>query len=356
MQNNVDVLMCDVSNLFVRSYCVLNVINENGQDVSGIVGTINILASIISKQNPKMVVAVYDGKGGSTKKRKQFADYKQGRKFPRKINTQYGAGSEESRQQNFVWQMQKLYEFMNHLPIMQVVVDAYEADEILAYMTKKRFNENQVMILSSDKDFQQLVEDGRVSIYSHSTKTVINEAEVYDKFGALGGGIAVVKSIIPDKSDNIKSLASISNAKPIGVKTLNKIFPSLLSDKALTLDRFFECCEDIVNNDVDMILDNKDKKKAKQFKQHCQDLLNNKDLLQQRYNIVQLQDVDLSLRAISEIDGAVDSFKSNVMFNNIVLRKLFFKDGIPVNENDMERWKTHFLVLKSNTDKFLQTL
>ena len=54
-------------------------------------------------------------------------------------------------------QMGRLLEYLQNLPVTVVTIDNIEADDSIAYLTTNVFNDSRVSIMSSDKDFLQLV-------------------------------------------------------------------------------------------------------------------------------------------------------------------------------------------------------
>ena len=62
----------------------------------------------------------------------------------------------ESMKRQFVW----LNELLHGLPLTTMIYDGVEADDIMAYITTNILKEDeQAVIMSTDKDFLQLVDD-----------------------------------------------------------------------------------------------------------------------------------------------------------------------------------------------------
>ena len=60
--------------------------NEDGIHVGGIVGFLRSLAFNINMIRPTRTIVVFDGKGGSNRRRKIFPQYKMGRKMSYRLN------------------------------------------------------------------------------------------------------------------------------------------------------------------------------------------------------------------------------------------------------------------------------
>ena len=70
------VLIVDGLNLYLRVFAVNGTLNDNGVPVGGLVGFLRSLAYAIREINPTRVIIVYDGAGGSQRRRKIHSDYK----------------------------------------------------------------------------------------------------------------------------------------------------------------------------------------------------------------------------------------------------------------------------------------
>ena len=77
---NDSVLLIDGMNLFIRVFSAIPTTNEDGVHVGGIVGFLRSIGYTINMFRPTRVIIVFDGKGGSTRRRKLFPEYKQKRK------------------------------------------------------------------------------------------------------------------------------------------------------------------------------------------------------------------------------------------------------------------------------------
>jgi 5'-3' exonuclease len=77
---NSRVLIIDGLNLFLRNFSVNGMLNDNGIPIGGVMGFLKSLALSIREVNPTRVVVAFDGKGGSTRRRKILPSYKNNRK------------------------------------------------------------------------------------------------------------------------------------------------------------------------------------------------------------------------------------------------------------------------------------
>ena len=76
-------MIVDAYNQFIRGYIVDPSKNPNGSPIGGIRTFINIFNKLTREVQPDLLVLVWDGKGGSKKRRAMNKSYKGGRKPPR---------------------------------------------------------------------------------------------------------------------------------------------------------------------------------------------------------------------------------------------------------------------------------
>ena len=77
----------------------------------------------------------------------------------------------------------KLVEYYNQVPVMQFLFESAEADDIIAYIAQlKELEEAEKLIISSDKDFFQLLSSKTVQ-YCPIQKEALNQNSILSKFG-----------------------------------------------------------------------------------------------------------------------------------------------------------------------------
>ena len=128
-------------------------------------------------------------------------------------------------------QMGKLSEYLQCLPITLISIDNIEADDTIAYLATEVFRPkgSEVIIMSDDKDFIQLV-DEKTSVWRPVEKKYYTPKEVVERFGIPSHNFIHYKVFMGDASDNIKGINGI------GIKTMQSRFPVLLESKHITLD------------------------------------------------------------------------------------------------------------------------
>ena len=125
------VMVIDALNMFIRNYIVNPMISSNGNPIGGAVGFLNSVKKLMREAKPDQVIICWDGAGGSQKRRQTVKEYKQGRK-PLRKNYKVEGMSVQSEKENMVWQQRILMEMLNEMPIIQLMLDRVEADDIIS--------------------------------------------------------------------------------------------------------------------------------------------------------------------------------------------------------------------------------
>lgn len=234
------VLIIDGHNTFIRTWTTNPQMNEDGDHVGGVVGSLKSIGYQIKKFNPTRVILTFDGKDGSKKRKKIHEDYKAGREKNRfRVNRQYDEmlTQEQERlsmKQQFVW----LHDVLNYLPIKVMMYDGIEADDVIGYITTSILKENEeIIIVSTDKDFLQLVSEN-VKVFSPTKKKLYDRQMVFDEYGLWPENLLLFRTLDGDKSDNIQGI------RGCGLKTFLKRFPEFREDRFISFDEFFELAEE----------------------------------------------------------------------------------------------------------------
>jgi len=228
-ESNDSVLLIDGMNLFIRVFSAIPTTNEDGVHVGGIVGFLRSLAFSINMIRPTRIIVVFDGKGGSNRRRKIFPQYKMGRKMSYRLNRAHDYLTRNEEQQMMIRQLNRVVEYLECLPITIVNMENNEADDVIGYCSKHVFKNKETTILSTDKDFLQLV-DNNTKLYSPTKKIMYDEEKVFEEYGIHPKNFLLYRVFDGDKSDGIPGIHGA------GMKTLVKLFPFLKDDGKYDID------------------------------------------------------------------------------------------------------------------------
>ncbi|HOK97731.1 MAG TPA: DNA polymerase I [Bacteroidales bacterium] len=159
------VLIDSYALIYRAYYAFINrpIFAPNGLNTSVIYGFLITLDDILRRENPTHLGAAFDISGVDTFRHKLYPAYKANReKTPEEI-------------QKSVPIIKDILQYMN-IPILQV--EGYEADDVIGTLAEKALQHNfQVLIVTPDKDYAQLVKEG-IKIYK--PKKAGNDAEILD--------------------------------------------------------------------------------------------------------------------------------------------------------------------------------
>lgn len=313
-KRNSKILIVDGLNTFIRSWTTNPTMNEDGEHTGGLVGTLRSIGYLIREYNPTRVIVVFDGKGGSSKRKKIFDGYKADRGKNRfRVNRQYPEMMNEedeslSMKRQFVW----LADTLNTLPITTMIYDGIEADDVIGYITAEVVKEGEeVVIVSTDKDFLQLVND-TTTVYSPTKKKLYSVDTVKEEYGIHPKNLLLFRTVDGDKSDNIPGV------KGCGLKTFLKAFPEFENDDLINFEEFFNLSEN--------------KSGLKIYK----NILDNKETILMNEKLMNLSEVKISTSDKLKI---LDRFnEDNKPFEKIEFLRVGLKYKILQNWKDINDW------------------
>ena len=225
--------LVDVSSLFFRAfYAVRPLTAPSGLPTNAIYGFLSMLMKLIKDEKPEYLVFCYDRKEPSFRK-DIYAEYKANRtEMPEDLAPQ-------------IPYIKKLAEVMG---IPSLEVPGFEADDLIGTLTcLGRKHKMEVMIVSGDKDFAQLLEE-HVYIYDTMKGVTIDAKGAIEKWGVPPSQFIDYQALVGDASDNIPGVMGIG---PKGAqklleeyKTLEGIFENIDSIKGALKEKLIKGKED----------------------------------------------------------------------------------------------------------------
>ena len=294
-------LIIDALNLFIRNYVVNPTLDNNGVPIGGSIGFLKSFQKLTRKTRPHEIIVAWDGIGGSQRKKSQNKNYKAGRK-PLRFNRRMVELDPKQQDQNRIYQQVRLHEYLNELPVMQLSYDGVEADDVIAYVSKhSHYKDWQKIIVSSDKDFFQLC-DENTAIYRPIQDALETEGSITMRFGIHPNNFALARAIAGDSSDNLKGVDRV------GLKSIAKNFSFLSESRQVDSGEIFEICE-----------------KTEKKKVIHRNILTQRNIVEQNYNLMQLYDPSFSLINKQSIDYNIANFEG--LGNGLNFKKMLFTDG-----------------------------
>ena len=229
-------LLIDGLNLFFRNFSAINAVNSNGVHIGGLGGFFRSLGALIRTIQPTQVYMVFDGVGSSNNRKNIIPEYKSNRNVSR-ITKHELFDNLEDEDDSKVDQIVRIIQYLKTLPVKTVSLPRVEADDIIAYLssTLPTQPEDRVFIVSSDKDYLQLVSD-KVIVYRPIEKEYYTTDTVKEKFNVTPHNFLLYKLLMGDNSDGVTGI------KGLGSKGLFKRFPEIAT-RDLSFDDLLDIAE-----------------------------------------------------------------------------------------------------------------
>lgn len=320
---NSRILIIDGLNTFIRVFSAVPALNDDGEHIGGVTGFLRSVASVIRDYKPTRCIVVFDGKGGSARRKKVYSQYKANRAVKTQFNRYQEFANLEDESLSMKRQFGRIIEYLQILPVTTLAVDNVEADDIIAYIANEIYTEDEqkVTIVSTDRDFLQLV-NHRINVWSPVKKILYNPVRLQEELGIPSTNYLMYRTFIGDKSDNIPGINGVA------LKTMLKHFPIMTEDRQISIDDIM----DYANG------------QDKPTRIH-EVVLNSKETLELNYNLMQLKNVDIpgnaKMLAINTVNDPVS--KTNVY----EFKKMFMMDKMYSIIKDVDTWLTAFNTLNA---------
>ena len=228
---------------------------NNGYQYGMVFQTLLQIKMMLDKKTWDSVYAIYDGDNSGYLRYQFYKDYKANRDkkyMEHSTETQYNKyisdyvhrvmeysrkkktdkknaentskNKYENDDENFQRQRAIIFSILEEISFRQIICEEVEGDDIIAQYVKERDSHENIVIVTSDRDLTQLVNDN-VSVYIPKLKKFITPKNDKELLGCPACNILLKKQICGDSSDNIKGI------KGMGETTLYKYFPKILTEK-----------------------------------------------------------------------------------------------------------------------------
>ena len=294
------IVIIDGMSLFVRQYCAFPSMSSHGYQVGGTVGFLKAMRRLVEDFRPDGVVVVWES-GGSARRRSIFSEYKMNRK-PEKLNRFYEDDIPDT-DENKLHQTKVLIKLLSCMPICQVYVTDCEADDVIAYLCRYKFKDDDKTILSTDRDFYQLMDVDGTIIYNVARKNFVVREDVKKEFHVSAKNFALAKAICGDGADNIDGVPGV------GYKTLAKRIPAFSLDESLLLDDVISYCQ-----------------ARREETAFYTKVVENEEKIRRNWKLVYLDATILTSDQVAKINHSVDNFTPSS--NKLKFLQLVVEDGI----------------------------
>jgi DNA polymerase-1 len=187
-------ILVDGSGYIFRAYYALPPMSrKDGTPVNAVFGFTNMLVKLIEDYSDEKLIVIFDASREN---------------FRNKIYPKYKANRGETPE-DLIPQFNLIKQSVKAFNIPQLELEGYEADDIIATYTNqaKKLNISS-LIISSDKDLMQLVND-QVEMLDPMKNKRIGIEEVIEKFGVKPNKVIQIQALTGDKIDNIPGAPGI---------------------------------------------------------------------------------------------------------------------------------------------------
>jgi DNA polymerase-1 len=198
-------ILIDGMSLVFRAYHAMaktNLQSPSGEPTYAVYGFVNFIESLLKKESPDLIAVAFD-LAAPTFRHELYENYKANRdEFPEPL----------------VPQLARIKSYLDLRGIPRIEIPGFEADDIIGALAKSRKDDN-VFCVTSDKDYYQLVDEHIKLLKPSKTQgkdfDLVDEAEVYNKFGVRPDQVIDVLALIGDTADNIPGVKGIGDKTAI---------------------------------------------------------------------------------------------------------------------------------------------
>ncbi len=217
------ILLVDGNSLVFRAYFATmsqRMSTKEGQPTNAVYGFANMMTKALEIINPNYCLVAWDT-GDKTFRHELFTEYK---------------GTRKDVDESLISQFPLVRSYLDHFVIKRLEISGYEADDIIGSLSQ-RFSDKKVVILTSDRDMLQLINE-HVSVLlmkkGISEMEEVNLEVLKTSYGLDPNQVIELKSLMGDSADNIPGI------KGVGEKTAMK----LLNDYQ-TLDGIYQHVDEL---------------------------------------------------------------------------------------------------------------
>lgn len=328
-----NLFIIDAYNLIYRMfYAIPEIHTREGIQVNAIFGVAKFLKSLAEENPDAFIIVATDT--GKTFRSEIFEEYKWTR---------------DRMPDNLRSQIDGVFELFSTAWIQILGKEGYEADDIIGTLSQKiSGSEKQVVIISSDKDLCQFVDDGSVHIYDAMKRKFMRRSDVIEKFWVPPEQVRDYLAIVGDSSDNIPWLPGFGPKKAMDMLTKYGSLESIYENLADFTPKMKESLESgkelaflsqklaniIVDLDVDFSEDNENLLQKINKTQYIETLgkYEFKSLIPKNFQ-KETEKVNIHIEQIQDNEIAQKIFQKIIVSNNTIGIDADNQENIFISEN-----------------------
>ncbi|MFT0763401.1 DNA polymerase I [Actinomyces sp. F1_1611] len=193
-------LVIDGHSMAFRAFFALPVesfTSKGGQATNAVYGFLSMLVRLIDTEHPTHIAVAFDV-GRETFRNREYPEYKGGR---------------DETPAEFKGQVEIITELLHRMGIRTLTKDDFEADDILATLTREGTEAGfRVLLASGDRDTFQLVNDQVTVIYpgrSASDLKYMDPAAIEERYGVVPERYPEIAALVGESADNLPGVPGV---------------------------------------------------------------------------------------------------------------------------------------------------
>ncbi len=227
-------ILIDGTAIIYRTYYAFvkrPLINSKGQNTSAIFGTVNTFLKLLDTFDTDNIVISFDLREKT---------------FRHKLDENYKANRPEMPE-DLVGQIQPIRDFFDTVGLTTCTKAGFEADDVIATIAEKCRDDFEIVLVTGDKDYAQLIDDN-IEMYDPFKNETLRREEIEAKYGVTPEQFVDYLALVGDTADNIP-----------GVKGIGKKGAAKLLNDFGTLESIYEHIEDVTPQGTrDKLVENRD--------------------------------------------------------------------------------------------------
>lgn len=283
------IVVVDGMNIFIRHYMANESMSSKSEPVGGVVGFLRFIDNVVDRWSPSKLIVVWEN-GGASPRRKALAKHYKANRVKGSKKGSFKSNLKDDLAVK-VSQLGMLHKILQKTPVNQIFIENTECDDIIGYLIKNKFAQEDCMklIMSGDKDFYQLLDDENVKMFDPARKITIDNTWVKEKYEISAKNFCLARTFVGDVSDNIEGVPGI------GLKTLSKRFP-LFQDEVhdATIDEVLTACKEL------------SKTKAGAKLKAVKEILQAEKIVRRNWQLMYLGSSNLAAFQIQKVNHSID--------------------------------------------------
>ena len=212
------------SYIYRAFYAIRRLTNSKGMATQAVYGFITMLLKVVRERKPDYICVVFDAPG---------------RNFRHDLSDAYKA-TRQATPEELGPQIPYIKKAVQYFGVPQMELEGYEADDLIATLTHWASARGlEVVVVSSDKDLHQLIQDPVVRQWDPQNDRLFTEKVVRERFGVGPGQMVDYLALVGDTTDNIPGV------KGVGDKTASQLLQRWVS-----LDEIYSHIDEISPDSV----------------------------------------------------------------------------------------------------------